>query len=138
MAGAPKTVAGPAAAPCKIIESDDEFQINAGALPVPVLIESDPVTCGFTMAHIEVFDAAHNLVDSSDPNATTANLPPTLGGLAAGTYDVIINISPAVGAKPGNPFNGGEARLFENCKDKTELFLADETTPTPQFTLVVK
>lgn len=138
MAG-PIPGAGPAPVPCKIAAADDDFQVKAANLPVPLTVSSNPATCAFTIAQITIFDAAGKVVDSKpNINATTANLPPIVNKLTPGTYDVFVNLNPAVGAPPGNPYNGGEARVLENCNNKTLLFIADATSPTPQFTLIVE
>ena len=141
MSGNPNAVA--AAVPCKITPvagAPGTVQVNAGDLPVPITIESQPASCQFKIAAIEIFDSGNNAVDSNQAvNATTANLPPTSGkALAPGTYVVIIRVSPAATFAGGNdPFNGGTARIFENCRDKTLLFVADANFPVPQFLLQV-
>jgi hypothetical protein len=130
---------GGAVAPCKITAVGGDFQVNAADLPVSLTIASNPAQCQFTIAQIVIFDATGKSVDSKpNINATAANLPPAVATLAPGSYDVFVNVSPAAGAPPGNPYNGGEARILENCNNKTLLFIADVTSPTPQFTLHVE
>jgi hypothetical protein len=139
MAG-PNPLAGAVAAPCKLtMVTGDTFDVSVGDLPVSVVVASDPVNHKFTFLEIEVFDSTGARVDRASPNAVTAKLPPTLQTLAAGTYNVVMNISPSATAKPGqDPFDGGQARVFENCAGKTLLFIANANRNTPKFKVVVK
>jgi hypothetical protein len=130
--------AGAAAVPCKMTNTNGDIFVNSGDLPVSVVVVSDPPTCNFKIAQVVIFDdTGGSQIDTQNVNSASAKLPPTKPGLAAGTYRVFVNISPADGAHAGgDPFNGGRAAISESCSQQTLLFLAGN--PFAQFKLVVR
>src|SRR5580658_7999561 len=137
MAGTNNPLTAAAAVPCKITVAGPDFGVNAVDLPVTIAVEGNPASCQFKIAQIAIFDATGAQVDSKkNINATTATLPPA-AHLGPGTYDVFVNLLPAAGAPPGNPFNGGQALVIEDCAGKTLLSVANAALPVARFILTV-
>jgi len=133
--------AGAVIAPCKITQAAGEintFRVKAADLPVSVTIESDPASCQFKIAQIDIYSGEAKVDSRPGINDVTAKLPPTAGKkLCAGIYDVFIAPTPASGAPVGDPFHGGTALVFESCDAKTLLLIADASFPLPHFNLEV-